>query len=242
MKKYIVYVTFTLITVLYAIHVMFILLALIAEPLSVLAFGLFVSAMVAYTHMAISILLLRMQRMVIKSYRKTKEGRLKLKILLLFHQVLHGIRVLLYFVTVFTLTILIRWLLLKYLTAVEYRTILTSVSLSGLISIVTLSLKYSLKWSKDNHSDSTNRPVENGYIEFHDSDGQTDDNAVVAMHKLGFRKSNLKAFRLSKLQPSENAYEMEQLKVFKVVINFINMVYHWMHVCFVFLYEYYREN
>ena len=205
-KKYIVYVSFTLIAVLYAIHIMFILLALIAEPLSVLSFGLFVSAMVAYTHMAISIVLLRMERMFVKNYRRKREG--KRNLLTLFRQVLHGIRVLLYFITVFTLTIMIRWILLKYLTAVEYRNVLTSVSVSGLISIVTLSLKYSLKWSKENHSISSTT-VENGYIEFEDSHDPEENNAVVAIRKLGNRKS--KAFRFSKLRPSDHVYEMEDL-------------------------------
>jgi len=205
-KKYIVYVSFTLIAALYAVHIMFILLALIAEPLSVLSFGLFVSAMVAYTHMAISIVLLRMERMLTKNFRRMKEGRLQL--LTLFRQVLHGIRVLLYFIIVFTLTIMIRWMLLKNLTAVEYRTVLTSVSLSGLISIVTLSLKYSLKWSKENHSNSSTN-VGNGYIEFKNSDDERDDKAVVAIRKLSNRKS--KAFKFSKMQRSDNVYEMEDL-------------------------------
>ena len=183
LKKYIITISFTLLAALYAIHGIFILFALIAEPISVLSFGLFVSAMVAYCHMAINMVLLRMRRILKPHYTKTW---------LCIKQFLHGLKVGTYFVVVFTLIVMIRWLLLKYLTAVEYRSALTSISLSGLISIVTLSLKYSLKWSQD---DQIAHEVSNGdYIEFKDEEDEFYHHDM-AVRKLNHRHS--KNFRFS---------------------------------------------
>lgn len=176
-KKYIVTISFTLLAVLYAIHGIFILFALIAEPLSVLSFGLFVSAMVAYCHMVTNMVLLRMQRILKPHYTKTW---------VLTKQLFHGLKVLIYFVVVFTLTIMIRWLMLEYLTAVEYRNALTSISLSGLVSIVTLSIKYSLQWSQDSQA---GPELSNGnYIEFKDEE-EDEYNHQLAVKKLNHRHS-----------------------------------------------------
>jgi len=175
-KKYIVIISFTLLAVLYAIHSIFILLALIAEPLTVLSFGLFVSAMVAYSHMATNMVLLRMQRILKPHYTRTW---------IFVKQLYHGVRVVIYFMAVFTLTIMIRWLLLEYLTAIEYKNALTSVSLSGLVSIVTLSLKYSLKWSQESQIGSA--MSNGGYIEFKDEENECSHR--VAVKKLNYRCS-----------------------------------------------------
>ena len=184
-KKYIIIISFTLIAVLYAIHGIFILFALIAEPLSVLSFGLLVSAMVAYCHMVTSMVLYRVQRILKPHYTKTW---------VVIKQLLHGLKVLIYFVVVFTLTIMIRWLLLKNLTAVEYGSSLTSVSLSGLVTIITVSLKYSLKWSQDSQVESD--ILSNGkYMEFNDEEDGDDYNYYLAVRKLNYRHS--KAFRHS---------------------------------------------
>ena len=183
LKKYIVTISFTLIAVLYAIHGIFILFALIAEPLSVLSFGLFVSAMVAYCHMASNMVLLRMRRILKPHYSKTW---------LLTKQLLHGLRVVIYFAVVFAVTVMMRWLLLEYLTAVEYRSALTSISLSGLVSIVTLSVKYSLQWSQESQ---VGTEVSNGnYVEFKDEE---DDEYLhnMAVRKLNYRHS--RNFRFS---------------------------------------------
>lgn len=183
-KKYIVTISFTLLIVLYAIHGIFILLAVIANPLSVLSFGLFVSAMVAYSHMATNMVLFRMQRILKPHYTKTW---------MFIKQLFHGLKVIIFFVVVFTITIMTRWLLLKYLTAVEYGNVLTSISLSGLVSIVTLSLKYSLKWSRDHE---IVPKIKNGdYVEFKDEDEDDTYNHHVAVRKLNYRYS--KNFRHS---------------------------------------------
>lgn len=175
-KKYIITISFTLLAVLYAIHGIFILLALIAEPLTVLSFGLFVSAMVAYSHMATSMVLLRMRRILKPHYTKTW---------VLIKQLYHGLKVVIYFLAVFTLTIMIRWLLLEHLTAIEYKNALTSISLSGLVSIVTLSLKYSLKWSQDSQIGSAmNNDM---YMEFKDEENDCSHN--MAVKKLKYRCS-----------------------------------------------------
>ena len=130
-----------------------------------------------------------------------KEGRIK--ILQLFRQVLHGIRVLLYFVTVFTLTILIRWLLLKYLTQNCFNKC------------------FIVRINKHCHSEVFAQKIIQ--IPLIDQQRMAKQNFMTQMAKQmimqqlqctnlhGFRKSNFKAFRLSKLQPSENAYKMEQL-------------------------------
>ena len=182
-KKYIVTISFTLLIALYAIHGIFILFALIAEPITVLSFGLFISAMVAYSIMATNMVLLRMRRILKPHYTKTW---------LFIKQLLHGLKVGTYFVVVFTLTVMIRWLMLEYLTAVEYRNALTSISLSGLVSIITLSLKYSLKWSQDSHIGSE---MSNGnYMEFTDEEDEYYHHNM-AVKKLNYRYS--KNFRFS---------------------------------------------
>lgn len=186
-KKYIITISFTLLSALYAIHSIFILLALIAEPLSVLSFGLFVSAMVAYCHVATNMVLLRMQRILKPHYTKKW---------LITKQLFHGLKVISYFVVVFTLTLMIRWLLLEHLTAVEYRNALTSISVSGLVSMVTLSLKYSQKWSYDGHTESKINCNNGHYLEFKDE--EDDDymaNHHMAVKKLNYRYS--KNFRFS---------------------------------------------
>ena len=182
-KKYIVTISFTLLAALYAVHGIFILFALIAEPITVLSFGLFVSAMVAYSHMATNIVLLRMRRILKPHYTITW---------LFIKQLLHGLKVGTYFVVVFTLTVMIRWLMLEYLTAVEYRNALTSISLSGLVSIVTLSLKYSLKWSQDSHI--VPEMINGDYMEFKDEEDE------FCLHHMAVKKLNhrySKNFRFS---------------------------------------------
>ena len=182
-KKYVTTISFTLLASLYAIHSIFILFALIAEPITVLSFGLFVSAMVAYLHMATNMVLLRMQRILKPHYTRTW---------LLTKQLFHGLKVVAYFIIVFALMIMIRWLMLEYLSAVEYRNALTSVSLSGLVSIVTLSLRYSLKWSRDSQGEF--EATNGGYMEFKDEDDKH-YNHQMAVRKLNFRSS--KNFRFS---------------------------------------------
>ena len=183
LKKYIVTISFTLLAALYAIHGIFILFALIAEPITVLSFGLFVSAMVAYCHMATNMVLLRIRRILKPHYTKTW---------LCIKQLLHGLKVGTFFVVVFTLTVMIRWLLLEYLTAVEYRSALTSISLSGLVSIVTLSLKYSLKWSHDDQIAHDHEMSNGNYMEFKDEEDLDEfyHHHHMAVRKLNHRHSN----------------------------------------------------
>lgn len=184
LKKYIITISFTLIAVLYAIHAIFILFALIAEPLSVLSFGLFISAMVAYCHMATNMVLLRMRRILKPHYTKTW---------LFTKQLLHGLKVVTYFIVVFAVTIMIRWLLLEYLTAVEYRSALTSISLSGLVSIVTLSVKYSLQWSQEGQA--VTEMNSDNYVEFKDEEDLDEHFHNMAVRKLHYKYS--KNFRFS---------------------------------------------